>query len=63
MKTDRFELYRALTLLGWRWYWRLRAANGEIVASGEGYRRREDAARAIEIVCDTNAATPLKVLS
>lgn len=27
------------------WRWRLKAGNGEIVASGEGYTRREDALR------------------
>lgn len=27
------------------WRWRVKAANGEIVASGEGYTRREDAVR------------------
>jgi uncharacterized protein YegP (UPF0339 family) len=29
-----------------QWYWRLRAANGEIAAQSEGYTRRPDAARA-----------------
>lgn len=28
-----------------QWRWRLRAANGEIVATGESYTRREDAER------------------
>lgn len=28
------------------WYWQLQAANGEIVAQGEGYRREADAWRA-----------------
>ena len=27
------------------WYWRVQAANGETVARGEGYTRREDALR------------------
>jgi hypothetical protein len=27
------------------WRWRVRARNGEIVASGEGYTRKEDAVR------------------
>jgi uncharacterized protein YegP (UPF0339 family) len=31
-----------------RYYWRLRAENGEIVATGEHYTRSEDAERAIE---------------
>lgn len=27
------------------WSWRLKAANGEVVATGEGYRDRSDALR------------------
>lgn len=30
------------------WRWRLRAANGEIVATSEGYTRAEDAERGAE---------------
>jgi uncharacterized protein YegP (UPF0339 family) len=35
------------------WRWRLRSANGEIVASGEGFTRREDARRAIVTISQT----------
>jgi len=45
-----FELYRQLTLGGKKWAWRLRADNGEIIASGESYSRRIDAERSIELV-------------
>ncbi len=45
-----FELYRQLTLAGKKWAWRLRAANGEIIARGESYSRRIDAVEAIEKV-------------
>ena len=38
----RFEVYRARD--GWRW--RLRAANGRIVAIGEAHTRKADAVRA-----------------
>lgn len=31
--------------------WRLKAANGEIVAAGEGYTTRTDAHRGIEAAC------------
>jgi uncharacterized protein YegP (UPF0339 family) len=34
------------------WRWRLRAANGEVVASGEGFTREFDALRGIEAVRD-----------
>lgn len=47
----KFELYRALTLTGWQWRWRLRAANGRNIAhSGESYRNKSDAQSAIGLV-------------
>lgn len=46
------------------WYWRLRAANGEIVASGEGYTRREDVRRGVvstaQTVVDIALANPAR---
>ena len=42
MKTPLFEVYPAKD--GWRW--RLRAANGRIVATGEAHTRKADAVRA-----------------
>jgi uncharacterized protein len=41
-----FEVYRQ----GEGYRWRLRAGNGEIIASGESYRRRKDCLHAIELV-------------
>ena len=49
----RYELYRAPD--GWRW--RLRAANGEPIASGESYRNREDCCHAVGLLMDTNRQT------
>ena len=46
----RFTLRRRLTIRGYRWSWRLKAGNGEIIAHGESYSRRIDAVRAIELV-------------
>jgi uncharacterized protein YegP (UPF0339 family) len=44
----RFELYREAS---GDWRWRLRHQNGNVIAdSAEGYRRREDCERGIEIV-------------
>ena len=43
MKAPHFEVYRAED--GWRW--RLKAANGRIVATGEAHSRKRDAERAI----------------
>lgn len=36
---------------GVNWGWHAKAKNGEIVASGEGYSRREDAERAAKALC------------
>ena len=39
----KFEVYARPTLRGRRWFWRLRAGTGEIIATSEGYRNRLDA--------------------
>lgn len=47
------EIYEARRGLALRkqWRWRIRAANGRIVANGgEGYNNRSDLLRALEIV-------------
>lgn len=62
MKADRFQVFKRLTLFGYRWYWHLRARNGEIIAHGEGYRNKVDAMRAVDLVCSTDASTPVDVL-
>ncbi len=38
------------------WRWRLRAANNEIIASGEGYRNKSDCLHAIDLVKDSQDA-------
>lgn len=43
MKSPRFQVYKS----GKEWRWRLRGANGEIQASGEGYTRKADALRGV----------------
>jgi uncharacterized protein YegP (UPF0339 family) len=48
MKAPRFSTFKAKD--GFRW--KLKAANGEIIATGEAYTRREDADRAIQTVKD-----------
>lgn len=45
-----FELYQSFSLKGRRWRWRLRAANGRIVAQGEDYHNRADAEHAIGLI-------------
>lgn len=49
-----FQLYKS----GSYWYWRLRAANHEIIAQGEGYVNKLDAQKAVALVMDTNRQTP-----
>ena len=48
-RSPRFEVYQARD--GWRW--RLRAANGRIVATGEAHPRKADAERATRTVMST----------
>jgi uncharacterized protein YegP (UPF0339 family) len=55
----RFELYQQAN----QWRWRLRAANGEIIASGESYWNRQDAEHAVNLVMDTNRQTPFVLVN
>ena len=54
-----FQLYKSGNL----WYWRLRAANSEIIAQGEGYVNKVDAQTAVGLVMDTNRKTPFHEVS
>ena len=57
----KFELYRSLTLRGWRWFWRLKATNGETIAHGEGYHNKGDAVHAVGLVAALPPDTPIVV--
>jgi len=63
-----FEIFRqggnalASVLIGGEWRWRLRATNGEIIASGEGYHSRQDCEHAIALVKSTNSMTPVQAI-
>ena len=47
----RYEIYRETDdFRPGDWRWRFRAQNGKCIASGEGYRRKSDCLRAIEIM-------------
>ncbi|MGB9100534.1 MAG: DUF1508 domain-containing protein [Stenotrophomonas indicatrix] len=46
-RQPKFEVYKARD--GWRW--RLKAANGLIVATGEAHTRKADAIRAAAALC------------
>jgi uncharacterized protein YegP (UPF0339 family) len=45
-------------LLG-EWRWRLKSANHEIIASGEGYANKSDCLHAVGLVKGTTALTPV----
>lgn len=45
----KFEKYRTKKKNG-EWHWRLRAANGEIIAHGESYKTEQAANEAIALV-------------
>ena len=49
MRLPKFTVYQAAD--GWRW--RLTAANGRIIATGEAHTRERDAWRAVRTVAET----------
>lgn len=51
----KFELYQDLFE---QWRWRLKAANGQILASGESYYNRADCITAVNLVMCTTRQTP-----
>lgn len=50
-----FEIYPS----GLQWRWRLKAANHQIIASGEAYTNKADCLHAIDLMKQTTAATPV----
>jgi uncharacterized protein YegP (UPF0339 family) len=48
VKQPRFEVYQSDR--NNQWYWRFIAANGEVVMQSEGYKRRDKAYHAINLV-------------
>jgi uncharacterized protein YegP (UPF0339 family) len=61
MPLNPLEIQQSLiSSTGGQWRWRLRAANNEIIASGESYRNKQDCLAAIALVKSTNANTPTK---
>jgi uncharacterized protein YegP (UPF0339 family) len=46
-RVAKFEIYRDA---GGEYRWRLRADNNEVVASGEGYRSRDDCEHAVQLI-------------
>lgn len=56
----RFQIYRTRTK---QYRWRLRAANGEIIAHGESYKRKADCLNAMRLMQAVNADTEIQDLS
>ena len=44
------------------WRWRLKGANGEPIASGEGYTSKENCLHAIDLLKGTDANTPVRLV-
>jgi uncharacterized protein YegP (UPF0339 family) len=54
----KFQIYRSRNVWDKRqWRWRLRAANGKIIASGEAYENKSDCLAAIDLVKEASAAS------
>ena len=49
----KYEYWKATSGL---WYWRLKGANGEKIAQGEGYLRKADCMHVIKLVKGSYAA-------
>lgn len=58
----KFHLWQQFTLFGRRWYWHLKARNGEIVAQSEAYRNRADALKTIELIRTKAADAAIEVV-
>ena len=58
----KFVLFRAWTIRGRLWFWHLKAANHEIIAQGEGYRNKDDALDAIDLIQNIPESTPVRVI-
>lgn len=61
-----FIVFRSMTWRGKRWFWHLKAANHEIVCSGQssGYANKGDILRIIDKICALEDGTAqLKVIN
>lgn len=65
MSTPRFEIYEGKAGFWSRqkYRWRLVAANGEVVATGEGYSSKSNVKRAVQTVADTALVAELADLT
>lgn len=63
MNQGKYYYYPRLTLRGRRWFWRFVGRNGEIVGSGEGYRRKGGAMHAIDLLRGSAGAPAIELSS
>lgn len=57
-----FEIYRSLTVSGWRWFWRLKARNHRVIAvGGEGFHNQADVRAIIERMTNEISGAEIKV--
>jgi uncharacterized protein YegP (UPF0339 family) len=59
MQFEVLEQRATRPLGGSEWRWRLRAANGQIIALGESYANLQDCLHAISLVRKTTILTPI----
>lgn len=45
-----------------QWRWRLKAANNQVIASGESYHNKTDCMHALALLQQTTVATPIREL-
>ncbi len=58
-----FEIYiSGATILTQEWRWRLKSANHEIIASGQGYSSKQACLDGISLVKSVSSFTPIKEL-
>jgi uncharacterized protein YegP (UPF0339 family) len=55
-----FEMYPTTYGLRREWRWRLKGANHEIIASGEGYTSKQGCLHAINLLKGTTLLTPVR---
>jgi len=56
----KYRIYRTKAKV---WRWRLRGENNEILASGQGFTRRIDCLKSVELVRGLNTQMPIEVLT
>lgn len=46
----KIEIYSRVGMFGRRWYFRLKAGNGEVIAQSEAYNRKESAMSTAQLI-------------